>query len=548
MIVTCPNCTTKYNLADEKIASEGIKVRCSKCSHQFQVMLPETEAAEEMEVSLQNASSEAPVSEVEKDFEQAQGFAHAAEDRGIDSEDEEFEDDYEDDYENGNEDEIGDALNQAPEEPSVSFDEEQDIDFEQAFQEAMAENAEAEEQENLSEDAADPEDEHLDDVLGDLEFGLSEPSSRNEDSEDAEEDDKDQVWDGEELSESNDLDDPENFNDIEDAEDIEDVEDVEDVEEQNLDDFEEAEEQEAPEAHLEDQTVEKSSDEKSLDKESLNAEQLDESKKEEDLEKDEILGEEEDLEDDDELAEDEELEDEDLEPEEFSLDLEDDEQEREGHSDPEVFYINDTTDFESQDPRETRGKYGIVLGILLFIFSVMVAGTISFHFDLWTLPESMQDIAVEVPFELPLKVPFLVSAGASQNADPTERIKEIQPVDFRQYVVKNVSEGHIFVVEGKARNNSKTPKKQIKVAVSLFAKDGTLLAQQEQLCGNTLSLFQLQVDDRQSMEQNLASPRGTKLNNSYIESGETTPFMFAFFGLQAKVEEYNIRIADALEP
>ena len=37
MIVECPNCHTKFKLADEKIGEKGIKVRCSKCKYVFEV-------------------------------------------------------------------------------------------------------------------------------------------------------------------------------------------------------------------------------------------------------------------------------------------------------------------------------------------------------------------------------------------------------------------------------------------------------------------------------------------------------------------------------
>ena len=37
MIVSCPNCSTKFRLDDSKITEKGVKVRCSKCKHIFNV-------------------------------------------------------------------------------------------------------------------------------------------------------------------------------------------------------------------------------------------------------------------------------------------------------------------------------------------------------------------------------------------------------------------------------------------------------------------------------------------------------------------------------
>ncbi|MDR3640471.1 MAG: DUF3426 domain-containing protein [Humidesulfovibrio sp.] len=40
MIVACPECQSKYNLPEEKIAPTGSKVRCARCKHVFTVMPP----------------------------------------------------------------------------------------------------------------------------------------------------------------------------------------------------------------------------------------------------------------------------------------------------------------------------------------------------------------------------------------------------------------------------------------------------------------------------------------------------------------------------
>jgi len=35
MIISCPQCTTKYRLSGEKVKPEGTRVRCSRCKHEF---------------------------------------------------------------------------------------------------------------------------------------------------------------------------------------------------------------------------------------------------------------------------------------------------------------------------------------------------------------------------------------------------------------------------------------------------------------------------------------------------------------------------------
>jgi len=47
MVIQCAACDTRFKLADDKIKSGGVKVRCSKCKEVFTVMPPEEEATED---------------------------------------------------------------------------------------------------------------------------------------------------------------------------------------------------------------------------------------------------------------------------------------------------------------------------------------------------------------------------------------------------------------------------------------------------------------------------------------------------------------------
>ncbi|MBG0790216.1 MAG: zinc-ribbon domain-containing protein [Desulfovibrionaceae bacterium] len=56
MILTCPNCETRYNLPDEKIPAGGAKVKCSKCGQVFKAELPPETPEEEVEALLDEES------------------------------------------------------------------------------------------------------------------------------------------------------------------------------------------------------------------------------------------------------------------------------------------------------------------------------------------------------------------------------------------------------------------------------------------------------------------------------------------------------------
>ncbi len=53
MIVTCPNCQTRYNLPDGKVPPGGVKVKCSKCAHVFKAEAPPATPEEEVENLLE---------------------------------------------------------------------------------------------------------------------------------------------------------------------------------------------------------------------------------------------------------------------------------------------------------------------------------------------------------------------------------------------------------------------------------------------------------------------------------------------------------------
>lgn len=47
MIVTCERCATQFQLDDSRIPATGVRVRCSRCKHAFQVQLPQPGGPEE---------------------------------------------------------------------------------------------------------------------------------------------------------------------------------------------------------------------------------------------------------------------------------------------------------------------------------------------------------------------------------------------------------------------------------------------------------------------------------------------------------------------
>ncbi|MFW5722315.1 MAG: DUF3426 domain-containing protein, partial [Desulfohalobiaceae bacterium] len=101
-------------------------------------------------------------------------------------------------------------------------------------------------------------------------------------------------------------------------------------------------------------------------------------------------------------------------------------------------------------------------------------------------------------------LPFVRGGGGgsdlSQKAvTDIEGVRDIALQDVRQYFVNNEKVGELFVIEGSAVNNFPTVKERIKLQAELYDAQGQVVQSKQFLCGNTASLFQLQVLSREEL-------------------------------------------------
>jgi predicted Zn finger-like uncharacterized protein len=156
------------------------------------------------------------------------------------------------------------------------------------------------------------------------------------------------------------------------------------------------------------------------------------------------------------------------------------------------------------------------------------------------------------------RVPYLggLTGQAEQPAQPAgtaegegqpapEAVKSIALVDVSQYYVSNDKAGQIFVIDGKAVNNFDTPRSSIKVQASLFDDKGAVIATKDIVCGNTLSLYQLQVLGKDEIDAALASQVGILTANAGVKTGASVPFTVVFFDPPESVKEFGIKVVDA---
>ncbi|OEU66992.1 MAG: hypothetical protein BA863_05885 [Desulfovibrio sp. S3730MH75] len=149
------------------------------------------------------------------------------------------------------------------------------------------------------------------------------------------------------------------------------------------------------------------------------------------------------------------------------------------------------------------------------------------------------------------KIPFISStdSGEMDSSEPdAKRFSKFSFKDLRQFYVNNDKAGQLFIIEGKVVNNFDTAKELIQVEAQLFDDKGQVLDSQKLLCGNTLSLFQLEVQSREEIDAGLTSKVGVISNNTLLKPGMDTPFMVVFFKPSPAVKEYVINVVDAKNP
>lgn len=196
------------------------------------------------------------------------------------------------------------------------------------------------------------------------------------------------------------------------------------------------------------------------------------------------------------------------------------------------------------DEKPKRSMTGI---IILLAFLLLIGGAV--YFKAWTL------VGIDLGSSF-RNVPYVGSWFADSEEQtvepgesPEQRVNKIELKNVRQFYAKNEKAGVLFVIQGTAVNNFATPKERIEVQAQLFDAQSKVVASQQMLCGNVLSMFQLQVQSRQEIEDGLKSEVGILSNNTFLRPGASTPFMFVFFEQPVNdIKEFGVKVVDAKTP
>ena len=135
-----------------------------------------------------------------------------------------------------------------------------------------------------------------------------------------------------------------------------------------------------------------------------------------------------------------------------------------------------------------------------------------------------------------------------QTAPSVDMFSKIELANVRQYPVSNEQVGNLTVIEGKVVNRFDEPREMIRLEASLYDKDNKVVATKQQLAGNAVSLFQLQVLSEQELEQTLSNKLGVLTNNTNVPAGGEVPFMIVFCKPPASATEIGVKVIDARLP
>lgn len=119
--------------------------------------------------------------------------------------------------------------------------------------------------------------------------------------------------------------------------------------------------------------------------------------------------------------------------------------------------------------------------------------------------------------------------------------------DIRAYFLENMSAGQIFVVEGKAVNESGGPVSFVLVEGKLYTTEKQPAQVQKAYCGNTMSRDELMRLDMTQIQNVMMHREGKDLSNVHLPSMGKVPFMIVFHNLPelSLLSDYSVEVVNA---
>lgn len=179
-------------------------------------------------------------------------------------------------------------------------------------------------------------------------------------------------------------------------------------------------------------------------------------------------------------------------------------------------------------------KKKIIAGVAVLLLCVLGYGG-------WLMASSMFGGAEEE-----VVAPEL-TAEEQAKAAHERMLKTVALEDIRQYLVDNNQFGRGMVIQGVAVNVSDSNKDYITIEARLLDAQNRILTHVQQLCGVSMSLFQLNTLSAEEIKEFLNNRITILTNNTNIPPGGRVPFVVVFPEPSSKMKAFEIHVIDVRE-
>ncbi len=158
---------------------------------------------------------------------------------------------------------------------------------------------------------------------------------------------------------------------------------------------------------------------------------------------------------------------------------------------------------------------------------------------------------LQLSFSLSQGGPLEASGAAAdtelvQRPGKEEAARDIALRNVNQYMVRNKHLGSLLVIEGRAENESRGAKKDIRLRATVFDRQGEELRSKEFSCGSEVSLARLQSSGKSELKSVFADSLDQS-GGTRIPAGDAMPFMTVFFSPPQEMAEFSLRVLQAAE-
>ncbi len=150
----------------------------------------------------------------------------------------------------------------------------------------------------------------------------------------------------------------------------------------------------------------------------------------------------------------------------------------------------------------------------------------------------------QIPYLSEIKIPFIEDLVKTKSTEAPD----IKPIPNQKSVngrfVTNSTAGTLFVITGTVENPSKTAYSHIEIKGALITKDKTEAKIKTAFCGNIITEEMLKTGNITDINKLLSVKEGHHNSNVNIKPGAAIPFMIVFSDLPEKLQNFTVKVSN----